>query len=486
MPLGAQAGGGSLIPERDILQEKFSQLLGWERGKRRERTLVAVGFYALVVALLMMPISSLLRDWISPWSMPVLFFLLLAPVCFFTQRWNLRESQRALVRLDQALHLDARAITAWEILARKETKPAELLVVKEAEERLKSLDAAALFPRELTWQTYVIAPLFIVWFGLLWFDIGSQHSSTPQPSRPKSIAQRLGEFSRELQERAKTEGLRESLSVGRELEKVAQKRLEGQTADDRFQGDVAAMAKKITDTTRGMPIEDKSSSASETHEGLRNLKTELEVAKDGLSFSESHQGGRESADLYERLGGLPHLKQQIDKGFPSADRLRGKELKSFLDKLEREVTGELDRRTLLETQQFLEQLLKEGQGQMGDSKVQVAGPEKGDFPGQGEKEKTKSSLPGTEPGRKEDFSDALPGFQAGAATHLKGLLGEGKSAGMVLKGKPSLSKPEVSQDELVTTYRRRAEAELNTERVPSELKETIKNYFISLGMEERK
>jgi hypothetical protein len=64
------------------------------------------------------------------------------------------------------------------------------------------------------------------------------------------------------------------------------------------------------------------------------------------------------------------------------------------------------------------------------------------------------------------------------------LLGEGDSRGLVLKAKPSGGKSEVSQDEVIASYRRQAEAELNTERVPEELKETIKNYFLSLGMSE--
>jgi hypothetical protein len=33
---------------------------------------------------------------------------------------------------------------------------------------------------------------------------------------------------------------------------------------------------------------------------------------------------------------------------------------------------------------------------------------------------------------------------------------------------------------VIASYRRQAEAELNSERIPSELKETIKNYFLSL------
>jgi hypothetical protein len=53
---------------------------------------------------------------------------------------------------------------------------------------------------------------------------------------------------------------------------------------------------------------------------------------------------------------------------------------------------------------------------------------------------------------------------------------------MALKGKPLPGKSEVSQEEVVASYRRQAEAELNTERVPEALKETIKHYFLSLGM----
>ena len=42
----------------------------------------------------------------------------------------------------------------------------------------------------------------------------------------------------------------------------------------------------------------------------------------------------------------------------------------------------------------------------------------------------------------------------------------------------------MSQDDVIASYRRQAEAELNTERVPEALKETIKNYFLSLGIGE--
>jgi hypothetical protein len=114
----------------------------------------------------------------------------------------------------------------------------------------------------------------------------------------------------------------------------------------------------------------------------------------------------------------------------------------------------------------------------------MAGQGERDSPDDGEKTNNRSNLPGKEPGKRETESPSLPEFQPGAAAHVKGLLGEGNSSGLVLKAKPSPGKSEVSQDEVIASYRRQAEVELNTERVPEALKETIKNYFLSLGIGE--
>ena len=83
-------------------------------------------------------------------------------------------------------------------------------------------------------------------------------------------------------------------------------------------------------------------------------------------------------------------------------------------KLEKQTTGELDRRTLLETQQFLEQLMKEIEKDRGESDVQTAGQAKPDLPEDGEKTNNRSNLPGKEPGKKRKGEPSLPNFQAGA------------------------------------------------------------------------
>jgi hypothetical protein len=184
----------------------------------------------------------------------------------------------------------------------------------------------------------------------------------------------------------------------------------------------------------------------------------------------------------DQLATLPQLKKQFEREGQAGQSLSQNDLKSFLDKLDKQATGELDRRTLLDAQQFLEQLMKQGQGEKGESDVRMAGQGERDSPDDGERTNNRSNLPGKEPGKREAESPSLPEFQPGAAAHIKGLLGEGNSSGLVLKAKPSAGKSEVSQDEVIASYRRQAEVELNTERVPEGLKETIKNYFLSLGI----
>lgn len=470
-----------MIPERNVLQGKFAALLEWEKKKRRERVFLAVGCYSLVAALLVLPLGWLWKPWISPWVLPMFFYLLTAPFLLLIDRRRSARSVRALTNLDKALGLEERAVTAWEILTRKENRSAELLVVKQAGEQLKSFEPKTVFPREVAWEAYVLAPLFALWLGALWFGIGQGDERAPRPSVPSAVARKLGEFARELQALAKAEGLRESLNIGGELEKTAQQRLQGAIAEERFESEVAAAAKKIENLTRG---ENTSLDAATTQEGLRDLRTELEVARDSLNFRDDSAERDIGSKLYERLAGLPHLKKAIEKNLPSGAGHGEKELKSFLDGLERDVSQELDRRALLETQQFLEQMLKDGDAQTGDSRARVAGRQEDEVAGEGRKENTMSTSPGTEPGKKEGTSEPPRQFEAGAATHLKGLLGEGSSAGVTLKGKPSPGKSTLPQEDVVGSYQRRAEAELNTERVPERLKNTIKHYFLSLGMGE--
>jgi hypothetical protein len=470
-----------LSTEAEILRKKLSELISWERRKRSEQILAGILFYALLATLLTLPFHSLLPLAISRYLVPILAFFLLAPVFLIRQRWRLDDTARAVARVDKTLRLDERTLTAWELLERDETRAAALWVVKEAGEKLAAFDPRALLRRNWSWQARLALPLLAVWLGLVWLGVGLQLDRVAEFSASKTLAQKLREFSRDLQERAKVEGLQQSLRVGRELEQLAQKSIEAKTDDEKLKTELAGMKKQVETTGKSA---DQSLSGAGSQQDLRDLKAELEAARDILNMPAAKGTEELGKQWLDQLATLPQLKRQFDLQNQKGGDLGHNDLKSFLDKLEKQATGELDRRTLLEAQQFVDQLMKQGQKDRGESDVQTAGPGKQDLPEDNEKTSNRSNLPGKEPGKREEGEPSLPNFPAGAAAHVKGLLGEGNSRGLELKGKPSAGKSDVSQDEVIASYRRQAEAELNTERVPDGLKETIKNYFLSLGIGE--
>ncbi|HET7004866.1 MAG TPA: hypothetical protein VFK65_05195, partial [Candidatus Binatia bacterium] len=79
-----------------------------------------------------------------------------------------------------------------------------------------------------------------------------------------------------------------------------------------------------------------------------------------------------------------------------------------------------------------------------------------------------------------DSVKSLPQFRADTRTQIKGQLGEGESSGVMFKGMPTPGKSELSAQDVVTNYRRQAEQELNSEKVPTALKDTVRKYFLSL------
>jgi len=466
------------------LREKVSEVLTWEKRKRREQVLVSVIFYSLAGSVVALPVYSLLLPGASPWLMPGLFFIVMAPLQFFRRRWQKADCTRALARVDQTLSFEERTITAWEILAREHTRMPEFLVLREASAGLKRLEPRTLFPRRWSWHGYLVVPLFALWWALLWFDVTLPSRPAMLVSIPTGNAQKLREYSRELQQKAAREGLRESLKIGQELEKMARQQLKDKRSDERFRRELSAMAKKLEALGRAGPSNTEFMAAASSRENLDDLKAEIEAARDRLNFPGTERGGgQEGSRWLERLAALPQLKRQFDLKGGGARGFDKNEITSLLDKLDKQVSGELDRRTLLDAQQFLEQLLKPKQRDKGESRVQVARQGAADLPADAEEAETQSNQAGKEPSGRRGKFQPVPEFQSGAATQLKGVVGAGQSSGIMLKGKPAPGQNTLGQDEVITLYRRQAEAELNTERVPEALKETVKQYFLSLGRE---
>ena len=462
----------------EALVKKFNEILGWERRKRREQTLAMIGCMTFAFAIVFLPLNGFLpRDWLR-WTVPGILFVLLAPWFFYRAKWRHQHSARAVAALDKELRLAECAVTAWEIAGGAELGGAKLLVLQRAEAALRNIAARQILPRSVSWPMYGVVPLVLLWLALLWLDFDRPYPEARHLG-PRNLAERVREYSRELQDKAKGEGLRETLKFGQELEKTAQKSYEQKTPEESLRKEVAGLAQQFT-----VPAsrQDKNAfSSGETEQTLKDLKTELEASRDLLQFPDGAKNNDEANQrLMERLSGLPELKRQFDAANPGAG-LGSSELKAFLDKLDQQVTKELDRRALIDAQQYLEQMTKQGSPERGENYARSDANGEPDPNAAGLHEKSFSKLPGKEPGQQDADVRSLPDLRSGPQTQVKGILGAGESSGLMLKGNTSGGKSALADSEVVASYRRQAEQELNSERVPEELKEMIKNYFLSLG-----
>ena len=461
-----------------LLQRKFAELLRWERAKRRETILCrAVGF-SLLVSLALLPARGLLPSSFSPIYFPIVPFLLVVPAYFFLRPWGPRESRRALFNLDRTLRLEERAITAAEILTRHEPSAVERYVLRATGERLKDLNVKAVFKRRWSWQTLAAAPLLLLWLALVWLDVGSVEFRATG-SRPASLAEKLKQFSEELRRKSERQELVESLKVARALKEMAEERLKGQGSDQKLGEKLAAVKKQLE--RKGQEAEGGAKLGDYHRDALASLKAELDVMKGqfgrGSTIKES--------EMFERLSALPRLSEAMEQGRSPGDKAGGQGLKNFLDQLERDVAREMDRRALADVENFLALLLQGNQAGELPSESFPGGGREGENRSDNDKTGGKGELAGNQPGTPAGHAQTPPAG-ASAIARLQGILGAGKSSGFTLRGEAKAGASKIPEEEIAASYRRQVEEDLASEKIPQEMKETVKKYFLSLGMEEGK
>jgi hypothetical protein len=476
----------ALTLDEPLLQKRFAQFLSWERIKRREKILVSVFFYSFLTSCMFLLAKDFFPPWFNPRSLPPLLFLVLALGVFRLHPWGERQSLRSLFCLDQTLQLQERAVTAWEILGRTEKRAPELLVLEETVEKLGRVDPRRLFRRKLSWHAFFAPPLFLLWVVLVWLDHGAPLEADRERSQSIAAAQKLKDFSHDLQRRAKSERLTESFKVARALEQVADESLGGEMEEKKLRQNLDAVAKRIGEMAQrkeeGRALIVGASEAARLE--LSELMEELEKFRRALTLPDSTR--RESGFDKKRLRTLaisPRLREEMEKGASSLEGLSGKEMKEVVDKLEKSVLAELDRLTLSEIGEFLEGLLKRMDGKDAESPTPQA---ELDLPLGSEESSGRGSYPGDQPGTKGKTSEVHAPFQARAASHLRGLLGEGKSSSLRFEGVSQKRESRIPEEEILASYRRQAQEELGSEKIPEGLQEIIKRYFLSLGVAEEK
>ncbi len=462
----------------ESLANKFDEILGWERRKRREETLAVAASGALALAIFCLPLNIFLpAEWLR-WLVPGAWFAILAPWFFYRRRWRRRDGVRAIAGVDKKLMLAERAVTAWELSRGSERSGAVLLVLQQAEAKLRDFKTRVELPRRLSWLTYAVVPLLFLWIALLGFGFDRANSNGSALAN-RTLAHRLREYARELQEKARDEGLRDTLKLGQELEKTAQHSLAAKTPDESLKKELKGVAQKF-ETATGSKADKNPFSTGESEQSLKDLKAELEASRSLLQLPGTASGDLSDQQWMERLSALPNLKRQFDTADRGGQGMSQSEMKAFLDKLDQQVTSELDRRSLLDAEQYLQQMMKQGPGERGENYARSGGSGQEDPNAAGMREKSFSNLPGKEPGKSDETFRSLPEVRPGASTQVKGQLGAGESSSLLLKGTPTAGKSELPATDVMASYRRQAEQELNSESVPESLKETIRNYFMSL------
>ena len=157
-----------------------------------------------------------------------------------------------------------------------------------------------------------------------------------------------------------------------------------------------------------------------------------------------------------------------------------KEIREFLDKLNREATAEQDRRSLTRTREVLTELLLRNPGSSRREFAVPGGRDGSQRPG--DRRMAPGGQPGDTPGRSGATEVYDPAFRAKVRSHLEGLLGQGPSRGFNVRGQGQTGSSVVSPEEVVVRYERQIEEQLSSETIPAEFKDTIKNYFLSLGV----
>src|SRR5581483_3888221 len=117
------------------------------------------------------------------------------------------------------------------------------LVLRQAEEKLHALEPRALLPRRWGWPAFALLPLLALWGALLYLGFDRSHEA--RRAGAPVLAARLRDYARELQQKARDQNLRETLQLGRELEKTAQKNLDVKAGEDAVKQESAKTAEQF-------------------------------------------------------------------------------------------------------------------------------------------------------------------------------------------------------------------------------------------------
>ncbi|MBI3327815.1 MAG: hypothetical protein HYZ81_14075 [Nitrospinae bacterium] len=509
---------GRLGDSEDILHHAVRTLVRRERWVQR-RELVLHGLFigvCLWLALAIwyrfspMPIGRLATFGLACFVLPMLGALVLS-------LWGRVEPLTLLIRADRALKLQERLSTAYELLKSSTLHPFRPVLVQEAARAARSLNPYRVIPTHtppaLRWTPFLLLASVLVLVVDLGMLIPASFIAGDEGPRAalQEKGQKLERLGKRLEAEARRRGLERSLEAARRMQSLGL-RLQNEKVNER---EAIARVSSLSDYVRNLEEELKKmavledvnigrvreimiSQASVANEVQRLLGM---VARGKLSAGEMRtlqermqslgQQGVFDERLSDVLGQLREGNlegaRELLENFLLQDQLAQdfEQLRRAERALERgfDLEGSEDERMAFDGPAG--EPGDYGDDEMGGDQTASSGGIPGDLEGgdflDSEGAGSNSSI-GSGRGTERESGRSRPPEASSPASKISGISGEGGVRRAYVRALPLKGDASVPLEEVVVTYRRRAEESLLREEIPLGSRELVKAYFLSIGL----
>jgi len=153
------------------------------------------------------------------------------------------------------------------------------------------------------------------------------------------------EYAREIEERAKSQELTESLKVAQSLKEAAEKKTNDGMSEKKLKERLGGLLSRIGKMGAVQGQESDLIFPALTREGLLDLKAELEALKHLLSLpADPGENRKLDPELIDRLAALPRLKGELERGPSVIDGMGTEGLSRSLRQYEKGVEKEQEKR----------------------------------------------------------------------------------------------------------------------------------------------
>jgi hypothetical protein len=360
-------------------------------------------------------------------------------------------------------------------------------VLDEAATHLTGFDPKRTFSRPFPWYGVGAVAVLAVWLAAARSGMELGSAATGRDATVAASARTLKEFLERLKDKAEMQGLAETLEITRKLLEIAERRLKNEVSEELFREQLGQALNRLEAMQRGDTEKLQAALFPVSRANLEGLAAEVEEFRRQLREMGSDVGDKRLQEqIGQKLAQLPQLRQALQNSqalrteAPAEREPDAAQLKSLLEQLDGALKSELEHSAQGEIQEFLASVVASAETDGSEQLAQEEGDAEPESAAESEMQRRVGRLPGKQPGAKgggEDRTSVEPGYTG----QIKGQVQEGERTRFRVPGQNPIGTSKEKEQAVLTHYQRQVERDLATEEIPDHLKDTIKQYFLSLG-----